>query len=489
MAGILSDRTGDGKARAALWLAAGIGWTALATAGADQATGAAADPGAATSEPLAPAGIEAPLAAPDHAVLHVQLVGSEPAHGDTLAEPPDTIRLEFSEGVDPALADLILHGPSGQTRALTPRGAPGAPRFLVATSPRLGSGAYRVDWRIVSADGHPVSGRIAFHVGPELGEDAGAADPEGRPREAGAPGEEGEAAGADADTLAEDAAVGMPDRAAPPGLPALLRGVAMALLLALAGLLVYQAWVAAAPSRRVRRAVTLLALATPLALAGHLVAWLVYLAPAGAGFDITWIGRGLSTETGRWELVRTGAAFLALWAATGRARRPGLAAVLVLSAVAVSGSVGHAAASDALWAVPAKSLHLLAVALWLGGLLWILIGEGGRPEFGRDARRVSRLALIAILVVAATGVAQALDLLEGPGQLLTTSYGRLVAGKVAGLVVLALFGGWNRFRVLPGVFEGGEGGPLRRSVALETFVMAAVLLLAGFLAYVPPPGL
>lgn len=482
MAGIDRDERGAARSLVALCVAAAIGGTALA-ASAPQPTGAlASEPGGRAASP------DAPPAAPGHAALHVQLVGSEPSHGDTIAQPPDTVRLEFSEGVDPALADLTLRGPSGETRALTPRGAPGAARFIVAASPRLGPGAYRLDWRILSADGHPVSGQIQFQVQPTLQDEADAAEPE--EPSAGAPAtEDAEDARAGEDTLPEEAGADAADGPAPPGSAALLRGVAMALLLALAGLLVYQAWVAAAPSRRVRRVVTLLALATPLALAGHLVAWLVYLAPAGAGFDITWMGRGLSTETGRWELVRTGAAFLGLWAATGRARRPSLAAVLVLGAVAVSGSVGHAAASEALWAVPVKSLHLLAVALWLGGLLWILIGEGDRPEFSRDARRVSRFALIAILVVAATGLAQALDLLEGPGQLLTTSYGRLVAGKVAGLLVLALFGGWNRFRVLPGLAEGERGGSLRRSVALETAVMAAVLLLAGFLAYVPPPGL
>ncbi len=486
MPGIRRQRMERVRGLLALCSVLGLGGASLAAAPGLNAPSGPAGPEsgvpAAASRGTAPA-------SPGHAAVHVRLVGSEPAHGETVREPPDTLRLEFSEGVDAALADFVLHGPSGETRVLTPRGAPGDPRTILAAGHPLGSGAYRLDWRIVSADGHPVSGRVDFVVRAEPGAEAGAAEPDGPPRDRPEAEEGAEEARAQEDTLPEAARSDAADRARAPGLAAFLRGVAMGLLLALAGLLVYQAWVAAGPSRRVRRVVTLLALATPLALAGHLVAWLVYLAPTGAGFDITWIGRGLSTETGRWELVRTGAAFLGLWAATGRARRPGLAAVLVLSAVAVSGSVGHAAASEALWAVPAKSLHLLAVALWLGGLLWILVGEADRPEFSRDARRVSRLALVAIVVVAVTGVAQALDLLETPRQLLTTSYGRLVVGKVGGLFVLAMVGGWNRFQVLPALFEGGEGGPLRRSVALESAVMAAVLLLAGFLAYVPPPGL
>lgn len=414
--------------------------------------------GAATT--LAPAVAAAPIATP----LHVYLVSSRPADGDTLTAPPPEIRLVFSERVDATLAELVLRGVDTET-TLTPRADPEDPRAVLASAPRVPAGAYRIAWRIISPDGHPVSGQIRFLIQPEE------VPPDTSPEEPPPP-EEPE--------LHPDEAV--------PVLAAGLRGVAVGLLLALGGLLFFQAWIASSPSPRVRRLVGILAVAAPLALAAHLAAWLLHLVPAGGGFDPAWIAAGLSTPTGRWEMVRTGAAFFALWAATGKARRPALAAALVLAAILASGSIGHPVASETWWMVPAKSLHLVAISLWLGGLLWIVVSRTDRPEFAGDVGRVSTTALVAVLFVALTGAAQSYDLLEGPASYFNTGYGRLVLAKVGGLILLVLFGARNRFRLIPALKE--EGGPrsLRRSVRWETGVMVVVLLLAGLLAYVPPPG-
>jgi putative copper export protein len=75
-------------------------------------------------------------------------------------------------------------------------------------------------------------------------------------------------------------------------------------------------------------------------------------------------------------------------------------------------------------------------------------------------------------------------------ELLASSYGALSGAKVAGLAALVAFGARNRLRILPRL-SGGEangGEALRRSVLGETLVMVVVLIVAGFLAYTPPPG-
>ena len=44
---------------------------------------------------------------------------------------------------------------------------PGAsPDRLAAALPPLAPGTYHVEWRVLSADGHVVSGRYTFHVAP-----------------------------------------------------------------------------------------------------------------------------------------------------------------------------------------------------------------------------------------------------------------------------------------------------------------------------------
>ena len=93
----------------------------------------------------------------------------------------------------------------------------------------------------------------------------------------------------------------------------------------------------------------------------------------------------------------------------------------------------------------------------------------------------------AVVVIALTGALQVLVFLPTPRDLLASSYGLLVLGKLTGLGVLVAFGARNRFRLLPILSAGGPPFALRRSVRAETVVMAAVILLAAFLGYVPPP--
>jgi putative copper export protein len=154
----------------------------------------------------------------------------------------------------------------------------------------------------------------------------------------------------------------------------------------------------------------------------------------------------------------------------------------------VSGSIGHSAAISPLFAIPAKIVHLLAASVWMGGLLWL--GWTFRRDvtaFRIEARRVSFAALIALIAVATSGIAQAVLFMNFPGDLVATDYGRLVLAKIAGLTVLVLLGGYNRFRLVPNIDDSRNASRLSRSVLQELVVMAAIILVSGFLANVPAP--
>jgi len=143
--------------------------------------------------------------------------------------------------------------------------------------------------------------------------------------------------------------------------------------------------------------------------------------------------------------------------------------------------------------VPAKAIHLLASAVWVGGLLWILIRPSGDDVllFAADADRVSSRALWAVIAIAFTGVVQTRLFLDSWSGLLTSAYGLLVLAKTAGLLVLVAFGAYNRQRVMPHLTSTPDAtnvGVLRSSVKRELVVVAVVVLLGGLLAYVPPPN-
>lgn len=94
------------------------------------------------------------------ASAHNELRSTDPADGATVARTPATVVLTFDE---PALAlgtQVLVTGPAGPA-------AVGAPQLVNATvrQPIVGgapAGTYTVDWRVTSADGHPVTGHFTF---------------------------------------------------------------------------------------------------------------------------------------------------------------------------------------------------------------------------------------------------------------------------------------------------------------------------------------
>jgi copper transport protein len=434
------------------------------------------------SETLAspvPSGTESPTRP------HIELIASEPADGDTLSSELRRVRLVFSGTIEEALSEIRLAGPSGLDLTLEVSADPRNDRALVAAVPTLIPGAYRVVWRTVSLDGHAVSGSFVFFIS------IGGASAESGIRT----GDEDEAA--DARTVEEaerdpEAALSFEPPPAesdvlgidvPPSL-ALSRGAAVAALLTLGGLLAIIVWVAPGSSRRASRLAYLLAFLLPALLLLHLFFWLLSVSP-GNELDLETIPALLGTRAGGLELIRLGLAVAAL-GTLAFGRHLGSAALLTLLATLVSGATGHALSTDPAISVPSKAAHLAATQYWLGGLVYLIVEAKDSPEYRTTARRISRIAVFAVITITGTGIIQALAALPTATAVFTTTYGRLVLAKTAGLVVLGLFGAHNQFRLLPSLEDEGVAGRLRSSVMWEMLVMALIFVLAALLAYVPP---
>jgi len=229
-----------------------------------------------------------------------------------------------------------------------------------------------------------------------------------------------------------------------------------------------------------------LAVAVPLLLVLHALAWSVNAAPEHR-LTMESLAGAIDSMVGRIELWRLALAVLAVWA-LWLVRRPWLAFVFAAGAVALSGATGHSAALLPWVAVPARALHLLAGSAWVGGLLW-LVACRGMPigSFAREAGRVSAVALWASLIVAASGVAMAAVFLASPRDLVDSAYGAVLMAKVVGLLALMTFGAYHRFRVMPALTrQSGTPGRMAVSVRRELAMMVVVILLGGLLAYVPP---
>ncbi|MGY6498108.1 MAG: cytochrome c oxidase assembly protein [Microcella sp.] len=148
----------------------------------------------------------------------------------------------------------------------------------------------------------------------------------------------------------------------------------------------------------------------------------------------------------------------------------GLLAVATLWPVAQTGHAGGTADHDA--AVTAVFLHSVFAAVWVGGLLALILlrrplGDG-LPSV---LRRYSTLALIAFIVVAASGLVSA-QLRIGELAGLGTEYGMLVLAKSAALVALGIFGASYRRAVIARV----EASP-RPAVGFWTIVVAELAVM------------
>ncbi|MFG1697134.1 cytochrome c oxidase assembly protein [Nonomuraea sp. NPDC049309] len=166
------------------------------------------------------------------------------------------------------------------------------------------------------------------------------------------------------------------------------------------------------------------------------------------------------------------------------------AGLLVLALLALLPPVltGHSASSpNHSMAITGLGLHLVVLALWVGGLAAVTLHAlRGRDELPLMAARFSRLALWCLVGVGVSGVASAAARLSDLGQLISSSYGALLLAKTAALAVLGAFGWLHRRRTLIAL-EAGRPRAFTRLAAGEVVVMAVVMGLAVALSRTPPP--
>jgi methionine-rich copper-binding protein CopC len=97
---------------------------------------------------------------PSPAAAHSNEVLTNPDNGARLESLPAEATMAFGEA--PVTADVVLASPDGTVRQL--RSQIEGTVVLVRIPPNGPRGTYRLSYRVVSADGHPVSGSTTFTV-------------------------------------------------------------------------------------------------------------------------------------------------------------------------------------------------------------------------------------------------------------------------------------------------------------------------------------
>jgi copper transport protein len=374
------------------------------------------------------------------ASAHATLSSTDPQPGALLAAAPEAITLTFTEGVRPV---------SQRTRVVSPdrsQANEGEPRvegtrLTIPLRDNLAKGTYLVTYRVISADSHPIAGSFTFSVG-EVSVNPPATT--------------------DVDTQRADPVV------------AFTLGVARYLgyagLVLVVGPLLFlsKLW----PRRLSRKAPTRL-VAIGLATLGVSTAAEMYLqGPYTAGTSLFGVSAEALNEAmagtyGTTHAVRLGVLAAIAVMLRGFVRRTGpstvdLAVVTFLAVIGVGTwpLSGHPGASPA----PAVSLiadaaHLTAMAVWLGGLvvlLTVLLPKASARELAAILPVWSSWAMLAVVILALTGTAQAIIEVASLDALFDTQYGRLVIAKAALLAVVVMVAWYSRRLVTRFVWAPGR---------------------------------
>jgi copper transport protein len=428
-----------------------------------------------------------PAAFPAAAQAHATLLRTDPASGAEVAHAPAQIVLHFDQQVSDAGTTAVS---SAGASVLSGRAHPApadAKALIVPLRSGLKDGDYTVRWKVVSADGHIVSGVMAIGVGLN------------RPPP--------QAASTETSSL---------------DWPFLIaRFLYYCGLMLLVGGAIFRVWVVRpvmatltgrpremAELRERARANSVLLAAAALMLAGGWVAltregaevagvsfWQAFnhRGPIGSALQATRFGR----EFGRG--IDLGAAFCVVTATAFAVSRRSRIAAIVLAvpaallgvwAVIVPGLSGHAGDPGlGLPAVAVDAVHTAAAAVWIGGLFQLVVvtphATRGLPDADRTrvraavAARFSRIALGSVVVLAATGTGRALWAVSAPAELWQTGYGRALLVKTALLACLVVLGYRNRSSLT-------AFGAIRRRGMIEIGLLGALLAVVSLLTDLPP---
>ncbi len=408
------------------------------------------------------------------ASAHATVIASSPADGSSVATSPTDVSITFSESISATSGGLsVLDRDGVRVDGGTSTVVDG--RTLTTTITRaLPDGTYVMTYRVLSADGHPVSGSSIFGVG------SGAVDASAR-------------IGGSGDRPWQ--IVGGVSRAV----------MYLAALLA-AGMAFFLAFIHDRDEDRWRLVpvVRIGALVALVGAVGILMSQAALLTGKGAGaITQTSVLRDVLTENLGWSLAVLMIGLAAVHLSTDITNRAVSNSFALYGGLAVTASFavwGHARElTPRALALGADVVHVGAAALWLGGLVGLAMVLARRSADTVDATagiigRFSQMALWSVLALTVAGAA--LTVIGSDADLhaiVSTTWGRLVLAKIGLAAIVIAVAAWNRRSLVPALVRGDEPDTrptrwrrLLRAVRVEVVLLVVVVCLTAILVNVPP---
>lgn len=398
------------------------------------------------------------LLVPGTASAHAVLQSAEPRSGAVVQTAPPWVRVQFNEPVEAAFTPLMVYDRAGnRVDKGDARIDPGDASAVIVGLQSVPEGFYTVSYRVTSTDGHPIEGAYGFSVGTKVAE--------GQPLY-------------QTKTTVLTQVVGA------------VHGAAAWAAVLLAGLPLFLAfvWRPVFPQGENRFTAILATLAGGLVLIGLVEVGLYAVRASGESFSPGLLLQALfRTRVGLLWLLRMGLGVVVGLVLPGIASWRGESRVLTLLDELFAGGLlltlslsSHAAAEGGALPILADWIHLVAAALWAGGLLGFVLALPGaeREPLPKAVRRFSVVATGAILLLGATGLYSTLLHVDAWSELVKTEWGLSLLTKLFLLIPLLLLALINLRR------EGRR--PFRHLVAGELVLISALFVAVGYLTSVPP---
>lgn len=461
------------------------------------------------------------------ASAHTDFESSAPSDGDVVDGPLTEVVVNFSNPAQPNGEGFELLDPNGVVRTPSVVDETDGTSFVLSFDPPLQAGTYGLRWSVRAGDAHPIEGSFRFQVVTTIPTSTAsapspdAAVPSSVPtttvvavadETASPPSTRSGAGSASLDEFLSAGTTGEPVAAGRAGrmvsmlgtifgigvlaalmwtirgdrseLLSLLTWVRIAgLVVFTGGLIEYAALAETDPSVSFGTlTATKQGLAVALKMAGGLAVLLGFHRRAGRfTAPVRSLSAAVATDLSAQDEVSAPTSFDEhRWTPTSTAALGLFGYALVLVSFWFDGHT----TSRGPWAIHSvvNLVHLTAAAVWGGGVFamtavaWMRRRRSEPSGLGSMVVRFSSIATASLVAVIVAGSAMAWMILDVPGDLFGTEWGRVLVAKTTVVAVAAGLGGFNHFRLRPALEHRPDDQRLAKELRVSLSVEAAVFV-------------
>jgi copper transport protein len=419
---------------------------------------------------------------PSISFAHAYIIESSPSENETLKMSPNEVTIQFDESIQPKFNSIMVTDSNGNRVDMKNGGTdPKKPTILkTGLKKNLPNGTYRIQWKVISNDGHPVEGVIPFQIG----------------------------TGAVQDSLF----IGPETKTYTPNMDLIIiRWLQYISNACYVGLFFFYLFVV--PKELLQTGTTekalikfiwtgFILLAFSIILSLPLQATIVLGSKWSEVFSFDALGQVLNyTLFGKIWLIQMALLmtlaltthFLSMAESTKRLCS-WVCFCLGMGLLVTKAFTSHAASqTNNLLTISMDFLHLLAASIWIGSLIGLVVLLPLRKNietkqfYLKMVHRFSKRGIILVLFLAATGVFSGFQYIPTISSLFHTDYGRVLITKVILFFCMLIFAAMN-FIKGKGANEKGLGTSILGELTIGVIILILTVLLTNLPTAMASPG-